>query len=292
MDTNQEAAQDMDAEDVALAAQIDAESGSHADEPAEAHAEERARRKQQRRLDALTWTPQESAAVLHEELVLGHRTLQRTFNLWFVRTQIAMHKLQQELPNIGTTDQVKGSTEILEMQLKEIEKELGDELSRLTALAKNDGIDSFPPKSYSHPISLRVPVYAPGAARVLRLIRRLDDLFWALDYLFISGSINAQHKVNIINRWKRLMWGLVHGQTRVWTRARDALRKQGVLRAPRGVSIPDGAGEAAQPQETTGSDAAPTIGGKRAPAKRAAKTAAPRKRAAAATPAEAVAAGA
>src|SRR5690606_35083125 len=123
MDTNQDATQDMDAEDVALAAQIDAESGPHAEEASEAHVE-RARRKQQRRLDALTWTPPESTAVLYAELVLGHRTLQRTFNLWFVLTQIAMHKLQQELPIIGTTDQGKGSTEVLEMQLQEIEKEL------------------------------------------------------------------------------------------------------------------------------------------------------------------------
>lgn len=194
----------------------------------EARQRERTQRKDQKRLDALTWTPPDSAAVLYEDLSLGHKTLQRNFNLWFVRSQIAMYKLQSDMADYSSDEQFRGAGEVVEMQLQEIEKELADEHARLLEVAKAEGIESFPAKGFNQPVTLRVPKYTPGAGRVLRLIRKLDDLFWALDVLFISGSIKSDHKNNLINRWKRLMWGLVRAQTQVWVRVRDSLRDQGV----------------------------------------------------------------
>lgn len=186
---------------------------------------ERTVRKTRKRVDALAWVPTESAAVLHENVTLGSKTVQRAFNLWYSRAQINLYMLQGIIPEAGTAEQARGVNDVVDARLDELEKELAQETERLRHLAKVDGIDHLPPKNFSQQMDLRVPKFTPASARFLRIVRGVDDLYWLLEVLWISGVIKSDTKWNIINRWKRLMMGMVKFTQQTWLRARTALRQ-------------------------------------------------------------------
>ena len=62
---------------------------------------EREQRKRERRLDARSWAPRESVAVVHHDIVVGSDTIRRTWNLLFVRAQTTLYMLQSVLPSQG-----------------------------------------------------------------------------------------------------------------------------------------------------------------------------------------------
>lgn len=214
---------------------------------------ERDRRKQQQRVDAREWFPRESVAVLHRQVHLGSPTLVKAWNALFVRTQIAMHMLQEVLPSTGEMEQARGVEKLLDERLTTLESELQAERTRLMALAASDGIspEEIPAKSYPGSQDINVPIFTPGARRYLNLLNSVDELFWLTDYLWLSGMIRLDHKWQIVNRWKRLLWDFVKFTTQTWIRARGSLRrKQDDANQRR-----RGGGAQAQAPEAAGADA-------------------------------------
>lgn len=231
-----------DKDDVAAVA---AETIEEAKTPEELAAErsalqaERNQRKAQKRIDWRTWRPNENAAVLTESVVLGHPILRRLFELAFVRGQIATYMLQSKVSRSPEEEDARQRVEeVIEMTLVEVEKELRAERARLLEFAKGDGITEFPAKSYVVMEELTVPKFSPGAARLLRIFRGLDDIFWMLEVLFINGTIKLGHKLNVTNRWKKIMWDLVRKQTQAWVHMRNAMRDGGRIKRNRGDAPP------------------------------------------------------
>lgn len=196
---------------------------------------ERNQRKAQKRIDWRTWRPSENTAVLNESVVLGHPVLRRLFDLAFVRGQIATYMMQSKISRSAEEEEARQRVdEVIEMSLQEVERELKAERARLLEFAKGDGIAEFPAKSYVVMEEITVPKYSPGAARLLRIFRGLDDIFWMLEVLFINGTIKLSHKMNVINRWKKILWDLVRKQTAAWVHMRDAMRDGGRIKRNRG----------------------------------------------------------
>ena len=200
---------------------------------ADGPANEREQRKRERRLDARSWAPRESVPVVHHDIVVGTDTIRRTWNLLFVRAQTTLYMLQTIVPSQGALEEGRELDAILLERLQNLESELQNERERLVTVAKADGIDNFPEKSYTNAEKIRVPIYTPAAARYLRLILSIDDMFWMLDYLWLNGLIKNTHKWQVINRWKRLLWDFVRFTTTTWIRARASLRSKQSARRDR-----------------------------------------------------------
>lgn len=210
--------------------QIDEDAIAHteisaADEPqGDSNNAERSALKQARRQDARDWAPREDVAVIHVPIELGHPALRRAWNVMFVRTQIAHHMLQRVLPDNGGVEPARAVENLLYERLAALEQNLADELARINAVAAKDGIEEFPAKSYTAIEKLNVPVFTPSAARYLRLLRGVDELLWRVEYLWLQGSIQLAHKFQLVNAWKRLLWGFVRFSVETWVRARRSLQ--------------------------------------------------------------------
>lgn len=203
--------------------------GLEADKPsAPTEQDERDKRKAQKRLDALTWVPpNDSVPVRLQDVELGHKTVQRNFNVWFVQIQIVMHKLQNFLPEQKSVGEDKASEvlDVIDARISAIEKAVDDEIGRLRIVAKENDID-LGEKSFSNAIKLTVPRFTPFASRMLRVIRRVDELYWMAESLWIEGAIKEKHKWNIVNQYRKLMWTFVRETTAIWVRARNSLRAE------------------------------------------------------------------
>jgi len=185
---------------------------------------ERNEKKAQRRLDALTWVPEgDSTAVRHEPLELGHKTVQRNFGLWYVQIQIVMHKLQNFLPREIGEAKAAELLDIVDARIAAVEKAVDDEIGRLKVVARENDIE-LGEKSFSSPESKVVPIYTPFARRMLRVIRRIDELYWMAESLWIEGAIKDSHKWNMINFHRKALWTFVKETTTLWVRARNSLR--------------------------------------------------------------------
>lgn len=201
---------------------------------------ERTARKEQKRIDWRDWRPTENAAMLNEKIVIGHPVLRRLFDLVFIRGQIATYMLQSKTSRSAIEEDARQRVEeVIETTLQKVEKELAGERARLLEFAKGDGISEFPAKNYVVLEELNVCKFSPGASRLLRIFRGLDDIFWMLEVLFINGTIKLSHKINVTNRWKKLLWELVRTQTNTWVTMRNAMRDGGRIRRNHG----DGEGE-------------------------------------------------
>ena len=241
-------------DEVALAAETPESTEAAPPSPADVQAQ-RNERKEQKRLDWREWRPSENAPMLSEKIVIGHPVLRRLFDLVFIRGQIATYMLQSKTSRSAVEEEARQRVEeVLETSLQTIEKELAAERARLLEFAKGDGITQFPEKSYVRLEELEVAKFSPGAGRLLRIFRGLDDIFWMLEVLFINGTIKLAHKVNVTNRWKRMLWELVRSQTNTWVRMRDAMRDGGKIRRNRGAG--EGEDQASQKPEDALSNAA------------------------------------
>ena len=250
--------EDLNSIDEAALAQT--EIHTHDEVGSDAVGTERSARKQARRQDARTWTPREAVAVINVPIELGHPTLRRSWNVMFVRTQIALHMLQEVLPTNGGVEAARTVEGLVHDRLSELEQQLSDEHARISAVAAKDGITTFPAKSYTEIEKLEVPIFTPGAARYLRLLNGVDELLWRVDYLWLQGSIQLAHKWQLVNQWKRLLWGFVRFVVETWVRARSSLQdaqrhrndrsaqRRGTRAAPAATAAPTGdAGEVAEP---------------------------------------------
>lgn len=210
--------------DVELEADVDAQSVVQDQDPDQSNQnQQRETYKRQRRLDARTWVPRETSAVVFREVEIGSQTLQRQWNLIFVTAQTAMYMLQHVVPSTGSMEQSHGIEQVLNDRMVELETALREEMQRLTHLAAGDGIDQIPAKDYTQAEKIRVPIYTPGAGSYLSLILKLDELFWMVDYLWIQGVIKPEHRWQVINSWKKKIWESVRETVNLWKRARKAL---------------------------------------------------------------------
>ena len=212
---------DLDPSPEELAHPIPAEAMAAAPAPTD-----RERRKAQQRVDARSWYPRENVAVLHRTITVGSPTLRKGWDPAFVRTQIAMHMLQEVLPSTSEMEQARAIEKLIDERLTSLENEMHAEYSRLLAVANSDGVDTIPAKNYPGAETIQVPVFTPGAGRYLNLLVKVDDLLWLADYLWLSGMIKLDHKWQLVNRWKRLFWDFVKFTTQTWIRARSSLRKK------------------------------------------------------------------
>lgn len=187
---------------------------------------ERAQRKEQKRIDARSWFPRENVAVIMTDLLVGSPSITKLWNATFARTQIAMHMLQEVVPSTGEMESARGVEKLIDERLTSMESELENEYARLMTLAAGEGIASIPPKNYPNMGAVTLPVFTPGAGRFLRLLAKIDNLFWLTDYLWLQGIIKLDHKWQIVNRWKRLIWDFVKFTTQTWIRNRASLRRK------------------------------------------------------------------
>lgn len=185
---------------------------------------ERQARKNQRRIDALTWAPTESTARILQTINIGSQPVRKSWNEVFARAQSTLHMLQQIVPSSGLMEQSRGIEKVLNDRLTALETDLRAEMERLHHLAKHEGIESIPPKDFSQGQSFDVYIYTQGAGRYLRVIVNVDDLFWMIDYLWLQGVLNNDHRFQLTNQWKKKLWENVMEITHLWKRARSALR--------------------------------------------------------------------
>lgn len=180
--------------------------------------------KRKRRLDARTWTPDESVAVIWNQIQIGSQMIQKNWNVLFVRAQTTLYMLQHIVPSAGDMETARSLETVMRDRLGELEKAMREETDRLNTLAANDGITKFPAKNYVNPETIDVPIYTPGAQRFLALLCNVDDLIWKLDYLWLQGVIKVEYKFQVMNYWRNKLWELVKFTTSTWLRARTALR--------------------------------------------------------------------
>ncbi|OGU21651.1 MAG: hypothetical protein A2580_18250 [Hydrogenophilales bacterium RIFOXYD1_FULL_62_11] len=189
-----------------------------------ARTKDREERKRQRRLDAREWAPRENVAVIHKDITLGSKMLTKNWNVLFVRAQTTMHMLQEIVPSEGQMEQSRGIEQVLEERLSALTVEITNERARLITLAKAEGIDEIPEKDYTQGEDIHVPIYTPGANKYLGILLQVDELFWLVDYLWLQGTIKTEHKYQVINRFRRLLWDMVKFTTTTWIRARQSLQ--------------------------------------------------------------------
>lgn len=182
--------------------------------------------KSQRRLDARTWEPRFGGAALRRTIELGNPDLRRWWNVMFVRYQVAVHAMLSVLPNVGSMDEAEKAVQALGTSMDAIENELNLEFERLRVFAERAGYTELPAKDYGKAEKVEVRSYTPAAGRWLRLIQRLDDLFWQVDYLWLDGSMNYKHRWELIFRWRNLMWGQIRSAQNSWIATRKLLRER------------------------------------------------------------------
>jgi len=201
--------------------------------PQAARSAEQAARKQQRRVDSRNWYPRENVAVLMTPFQVGSPYISKLWNATFARTQIAMHMLLEVVPSQGEMEQARGVEKTLDERMTTIESEIDNEIKRLKAIATAEGIVDIPSMSYPNIQAVELPVFTPGAGRFLRLLGKVDHLFWMTDYLWIQGVLKIDHKWQIINTYKRQIWEFVKFTTMTWVRARSSLRRKQEQQAAR-----------------------------------------------------------
>jgi len=213
--------------ELSMGSDVDLEDASHDDieiaqDPRNA---ERQARKRQRRIDALTWVPSESTARIMQSIEIGSQPVRKSWNEVFARAQSTLHMLQQIVPSSGQMEQSRGIEQVLNDRLTALETDLRAEMERLRHLAKHEGIETIPPKDFTQSQSFDVAIYTQGAARYLRVIVNVDELFWMIDYLWIQGVLKNDHRWQLTNQWKKKLWENVMAITQLWKRARSALRE-------------------------------------------------------------------
>lgn len=172
---------------------------------------ERAQRQRPQKVDALTWRPRENAAFLTRPVTFTHPILIRSWNPLLARAQITMFMLQEVTATAASIEEARQVEIVINDMLGKLESALEAEISRLKHLYANDGYDEYPPKNYTGSASFDIPVFSPGAGRFLSILAKVDDLFWMVEVLRLQGIIKLEHKHQLLNQWKSLLWG--HSRT-------------------------------------------------------------------------------
>jgi uncharacterized protein YhhL (DUF1145 family) len=180
--------------------------------------------KNERRKRMMDWEPEGGQPYVPRKVVIGYTQVQDGMGLWFAKAQSALYMTQSYLPFVTDSTHASSVAKIIHGKLESLEKEMRDEQARLDALITEGGYAVE--KVFNSPMELDLKVFTPDANRFLNLALGFDHLIWQLGVLWIAGRIDNAHRVSIMNRWKKLLYGMVRELCLIQGRAKNAVRRR------------------------------------------------------------------
>lgn len=154
----------------------------------------------------------------HDAQVAMTRTFEHTRNSLFY-TSIILKIVWDDESKIEVVDAY------IDNLLAKMQKQLNDEIARLSALMDSQAIASI--ASYSDPTPYTVQIDSPRLTSYVRIIETLDNLIRLIDTVWLGAIINDRERRTESFKWRQLvikLAGQIIGQQ---GRARHAARKAG-----------------------------------------------------------------
>jgi hypothetical protein len=187
---------------------------------------ERQRIREQKRINALEWVPQESTGVIYVDVTLNSSVVHRSFHVWYSRAQIASFFILEVLPRMADLSAQEEVEKIIDAKIGTLEKELSSALAQARAASQAAGLNVT--CSYTKPRTLRVPKFTFEAGRFLNLIVQYDELLGILQALKISGHRRNSEVAQVKGQFRGKLTRLTLELSRLWVRSRRAVERERV----------------------------------------------------------------
>ncbi|MEY2161576.1 MULTISPECIES: hypothetical protein [unclassified Rhodanobacter] len=182
--------------------------------------------KRRRREDEATWRPDHSTPFWMYKLNLKTDKAAYVYHMALVKAQQSLYFFYHTLPD--NVDVVAAAEKDIESRFELIEKQMGDELARIRALA--DSVAATPPTAYTKVESFEVAMYTPEARRFASMVETFDTLVQTLDVLWFAAAINRRTKSQLVQQYRNLLVAFAREIYVKSRRAKNAVRENRMLR--------------------------------------------------------------
>ncbi|KZC32573.1 hypothetical protein RhoFW510R10_11695 [Rhodanobacter sp. FW510-R10] len=148
------------------------------------------------------------------------------YHMALVKAQQSLYFFYHTLPD--NVDVVAAAEKDIESRFELIEKQMGDELARIRALA--DSVAATPPTAYTKVESFEVAMYTPEARRFASMVETFDTLVQTLDVLWFAAAINRRTKSQLVQQYRNLLVAFAREIYVKSRRAKNAVRENRMLR--------------------------------------------------------------
>lgn len=182
--------------------------------------------KRRRREEEATWRPDHSTPFWMYKLNLQTDKAAYVYHMALVKAQQSLYFFYHTLPD--NVDVVAAAEKDIESRFELIEKQMGDELARIRALA--DSVAATPPTAYTKVESFEVAMYTPEARRFASMVETFDTLVQTLDVLWFAAAINRRTKSQLVQQYRNLLVAFAREIYVKSRRAKNAVRENRMLR--------------------------------------------------------------
>ncbi|UJJ60425.1 hypothetical protein [Rhodanobacter denitrificans] len=182
--------------------------------------------KRRRREEEATWRPDHSTPFWMYQLNLQTDKAAYVYHMALVKAQQSLYFFYHTLPD--NVDVVAAAEKDINSRFELIEKQMGDELARIKALA--DSVAATPPTAYTKVETFQVAMYTPEARRFASMVETFDQLVQTLDVLWFAAAINRRTKSQLVQQYRNLLVAFAREIYVKSRRAKNAVRANRMLR--------------------------------------------------------------
>lgn len=165
-----------------------------------------------------------SNPVVDQELVLHTEFAQQVFDRSFSRTSSALFAIDVVLHLIGSDGEVDEVEEAIATMMQAWMADHDGEVARMRVALEANGVRGD--LTYTSPLTTKVQVQSPQAARLLEIMRRYDQLVMTADALWLNDLMSSKDRSRIIYDWKRRTQRLGNRIVDIQRRAHDAVNRR------------------------------------------------------------------
>lgn len=165
-----------------------------------------------------------SNPVVDQDLVLHTEFAQQVFDRSFGRTSSALFAIDVVLHLIGSNDEVDEVESAIATMMQAWMADHDGEVARMRAVLEANAVQGD--LTYTSPLTTRVQVQSPQAARLLEIMRRYDHLVMTADALWLNDLMSSKDRSRIIYDWKRRTQRLGNRIVDIQRRAHDAVNRR------------------------------------------------------------------
>lgn len=200
-----------------------AEDAAKREERRNERAAERTAYKQKRRFDAATFVPSVSHPYHERTFTLQSSYAQKLFATMFPRAQLSSYGISVMLPIIGRDDDNDAVEAIVKSLIDKHIDEMKKDLARLNKMTTDNSIALAVKYTDAKPFVTRI--YAPNAARVLKIMEDYDQLNIVADKLWQAGLLTSSQRKSASSTWRRSITKLVRELHNTYVRAKASARR-------------------------------------------------------------------
>jgi len=165
-----------------------------------------------------------SNPVVDQDLVLHTEFAQQVFDRSFGRTSSALFAIDVVLHLIGSDDEVDEVESAIATMMQVWMADHEGEVARMRAVLEANAVQGD--LTYTSPLTTKVQVQSPQAARLLEIMRRYDQLVMTTDALWLNDLMSSKDRSRMIYDWKRRTQRLGNRIVDIQRRAHDAVNRR------------------------------------------------------------------